>query len=235
MSESSDDDFRHHACGGMSSDGDCSHGGCGGLSSDDDSQHSECGGVSSDDDSRHRRCGGLWSDGDCSHRGCGGLSSDGDCQHGGCGGLSSDDDCAHGGCGGVLGICRAPFWEDGGMGSSSAVLTGSADTAGSGAGGWVSVELLEAEIRRRSANLTAAEADWLLLIAEFDRRGGWEGSGCTSCAVWLSWQCGVDRAVAYEKVRVGRVLEQFPGLAAGDAVGGVVVFEGSGSVTDRHG
>ena len=44
------------------------------------------------------------------------------------------------------------------------------------------MDVLEAEICRRAANLTAAESEWLRLVAEFDDRRGWEGSGSVSCA-----------------------------------------------------
>jgi HNH endonuclease len=80
--------------------------------------------------------------------------------------------------------------------------------------GMASLEVLEAEICRGAANLTAAESVWLGLVAEFDRRRGWELWGCASCAAWLSWQVGLDLRAAREKVRVAHALEEFSLLRA---------------------
>ena len=52
------------------------------------------------------------------------------------------------------------------------------------------LERLEAEIVSMAADLAAAEAQWILWIAEYDRREGWATWGCRSCAHWLSWKCG---------------------------------------------
>ena len=83
----------------------------------------------------------------------------------------------------------------------------------------MSLDVLEAEICRWSANLTAAEARWLGLVAEFDRRGGWHETGCLSCAAWLAWQTGLDMRTAHEKVRVAHALEAFPELGVQMATG----------------
>ena len=61
-----------------------------------------------------------------------------------------------------------------------------------------------------AANLSAAERDWLLAVAEFDRREGWAQWGVVSCAAWLSWQVSLDLRAAREKVRVARSLAKFP-------------------------
>ena len=76
----------------------------------------------------------------------------------------------------------------------------------------MSLDVLEAEICQWSANLTAAEARWLGLLAEFDRRGGWHSTGCVSCAAWLAWQTSMDRRTAHEKVRVAHAVVAFPRL-----------------------
>ena len=83
----------------------------------------------------------------------------------------------------------------------------------------MSLEVLEAEICRWSANLTAAEARWLGLLAEFDRRGGWRATGCLSCAAWLAWQTSLDLRTAHEKVRVAHALDAFAALAVQMATG----------------
>ena len=53
-----------------------------------------------------------------------------------------------------------------------------------------------------SSRLAAAEARWLALLAEFDRREGWRADGQLSCVDWLVWRCGLSRSTAYDKVRV---------------------------------
>ncbi|HZR15111.1 MAG TPA: DUF222 domain-containing protein [Acidimicrobiia bacterium] len=74
------------------------------------------------------------------------------------------------------------------------------------------LERLEAEITQLAAHLDAARCRWLLLVAEFDRRAGYETWGCRSCAQWLSWHCGVDERAARERVRVARALEELPAV-----------------------
>jgi hypothetical protein len=74
----------------------------------------------------------------------------------------------------------------------------------------VADEELRGEITTLAAHLTAAECRWLLLLAEFDRRELWLQWGCRTCAFWLSWQRGLDRRAAQEKVRVARALESLP-------------------------
>ncbi len=82
----------------------------------------------------------------------------------------------------------------------------------------LALEQLEALICQGAANLSAAERDWLLAVAEFDRREGWASWECVSCAAWLSWQVGLDLRAAREKVRVARALAEFSLISA--AMGG---------------
>lgn len=81
------------------------------------------------------------------------------------------------------------------------------------------LERLEAELCRGAANLTAGEHGWLLQLAEFERRRGWEVWGCHSCVHWLVWQVGLDGRTAREKVRVAKALVQFPLVSAAMACG----------------
>jgi hypothetical protein len=69
-------------------------------------------------------------------------------------------------------------------------------------------ERLEAEIVGLAAHLASSMCRWLLLVAEFDRRGGCEEWECTSTALWLSWRCAISGATAREHVRVARALEE---------------------------
>src|SRR5690606_21365809 len=69
---------------------------------------------------------------------------------------------------------------------------------------------LEDQIRRLSVQIHAATHQLLVLIAEFDRRRGWEVAGHRSCADWLSFRTGIDRGAARERVRAARALEDLP-------------------------
>jgi hypothetical protein len=69
---------------------------------------------------------------------------------------------------------------------------------------------LAREITHGAVRLSAATAAWLMLVAEFDERGGWGGAGIKSCAHWLSWQCGLGLGTAREHVRVARALRNLP-------------------------
>jgi hypothetical protein len=66
------------------------------------------------------------------------------------------------------------------------------------------------EITTWAGRIAAGEARLLELIAEFDRRGAWHGTGILSLPHWLSWQLGMGLKPAYERVRVARALEELP-------------------------
>ena len=85
----------------------------------------------------------------------------------------------------------------------------------------VSTPDLVREITMLAGHLNAANARFLTLIAELDRRRGWAEFGVKSCAHWLNWQCGIDLGAAREKVRAARALEKLPRLAAAMAAGRV--------------
>src|SRR3954451_1821975 len=100
------------------------------------------------------------------------------------------------------------------------------ETALETAFGEMPLDRLEAEITELAGHLAAAECRWLLLIAEFDRRGGHEQWGCQTCAHWLSWHCGLAPRAARERVRVGRALEELPLITKEFAAGRVTDSEG---------
>jgi len=72
------------------------------------------------------------------------------------------------------------------------------------------LERLEAEITELAGHLAAGECRWLQLIAEYDRRGGWEQWGCQSAVQWLGWHCGLDARAARERLRVAHALVELP-------------------------
>jgi hypothetical protein len=69
---------------------------------------------------------------------------------------------------------------------------------------------LDAEIAELAAHIYAATCRWLLLVAEFERRGAHEECGFQHCASWLSWRCSVAAHTAREHVRVARALAELP-------------------------
>ena len=81
------------------------------------------------------------------------------------------------------------------------------------------LEELGDEIATLAAHIHAATHRLLVLIADFDRRRGWELSGHRSCAHWLAFRTGIDLGVAREKVRTARALEQLPETSASMARG----------------
>jgi hypothetical protein len=75
------------------------------------------------------------------------------------------------------------------------------------------------QITELAGHLNAANARWLALIAELDRRQAWAEWGVKSCAHWLNWKCGLDLGAAREKLRVAHALEKLPRIAASMAAG----------------
>ena len=68
-------------------------------------------------------------------------------------------------------------------------------------------------IAELSARIQAATYELLVMIREFDDRGGW-APGWTSCAHWLNWRTGLTLGAAREKVRVARALAELPRVSA---------------------
>jgi hypothetical protein len=77
-----------------------------------------------------------------------------------------------------------------------------------------SLEGLEARICSLAGRLATFTHDWLVLIAEFDRRKGWVQWGMKSCSHWLAWACSVTPGAAREYVRVASALTGLPLLDA---------------------
>ena len=92
----------------------------------------------------------------------------------------------------------------------------------------VSLERLEAEIVSMAADLAAAEAQWIIWIAEYDRRRGWEKWGCRSCAHWLSWQCSMSLHASQERLRTGHALVDLPAIAEAFVARSAQLQQGSG-------
>ena len=67
--------------------------------------------------------------------------------------------------------------------------------------------------------ICAAEARWLAMVAELDRRNGWVTAGCLSMVDWLMARCGMARSTAKERVRVAHELRRRPLVAEQFAAG----------------
>ena len=70
------------------------------------------------------------------------------------------------------------------------------------------------QIVELAGHLNAAHYRFLMLIAEWDRRKGWNDGSTQSCAHWLNWKCGIDMGAAREKVRTAHALANLPNIAA---------------------
>jgi hypothetical protein len=73
---------------------------------------------------------------------------------------------------------------------------------------------LEDQIVELAGHLNAGTYRFLTLIAEYDRRKGWNCRATRDCAHWLNWKCGIDLGAAREKVRTARALAQLPQVSA---------------------
>jgi hypothetical protein len=81
------------------------------------------------------------------------------------------------------------------------------------------IETLDQSILNLCARINVATYELLVMIREFDERGGclkW-GLGCT--AKWLAWRCDLSMATAREKVRVAQALKHLPLISAAFASG----------------
>jgi hypothetical protein len=73
---------------------------------------------------------------------------------------------------------------------------------------------LEDQIIQLAGHLNAGTYRFLNLIAEFDRRKGWNCRSTRDCAHWLNWKCGIDLGAAREKVRTAHALQKLPKVSA---------------------
>ena len=83
----------------------------------------------------------------------------------------------------------------------------------------VPLEELVAQITELAGHLNAATHRWLMLIAEFDQRKGWNDGALKSCAHWLNFKVGLDLGAAREKVRVAHALAGLPAISDAMACG----------------
>jgi hypothetical protein len=83
----------------------------------------------------------------------------------------------------------------------------------------VSIDDLELAIVSRFARVAAETYELLVLIRQFDERGGWLKWGLSNCSEWLHFRCDLSMSAAREKVRVAHALKTLPNTAASLATG----------------
>ncbi|MFN7149465.1 MAG: DUF222 domain-containing protein, partial [Microthrixaceae bacterium] len=98
-------------------------------------------------------------------------------------------------------------------------VVGSVALVGEGEVSAMPMERLEEEMRGLAGHLAAATCAFLVLVGEYDARGGWQSWEALSCAHWLNWRCGVGMVAAREQVRVARRLRELPVVRAEFAAG----------------
>ena len=65
----------------------------------------------------------------------------------------------------------------------------------------VPIEELDSNIHSLCTHINAATYELLVLVREFDERGGFLKWGLHNCAEWLAWRCDLSMTTALEKVR----------------------------------
>jgi len=78
----------------------------------------------------------------------------------------------------------------------------------------VSIDELDVAIVSCAAHIDAATYELLLLVRQFDERGGYLCWGLGNCAEWLAWRCDLSLTTAKEKVRVAHGLKTLTAISA---------------------
>jgi hypothetical protein len=81
------------------------------------------------------------------------------------------------------------------------------------------IEDLDHSILSLCTRINAATYELLVMIREFDERGGCLKWGLDCTARWLAWRCDLSMATAREKVRVAQALKRLPLISAAFASG----------------
>lgn len=77
-----------------------------------------------------------------------------------------------------------------------------------------SVDALDQAIVDLTSQITVSEYKLLVLIREFDERGGWLKWGLSNCSEWLHYRCDLSLSAAREKVRVAHALKVLPEISS---------------------
>jgi hypothetical protein len=74
----------------------------------------------------------------------------------------------------------------------------------------LTMDELEMELVAHAVCEARSMARLMVVLAEWDRRSGYEVGGCASPEEWLGFHCGLARVAASERVRAARVLVDLP-------------------------
>ena len=83
----------------------------------------------------------------------------------------------------------------------------------------ISIDDLDQAIVSCAGRINAATYDLLLLVRQFDERGGFLRWGLDNCAEWLAWRCDLSLITAKEKMRVAHALKVLPAISGAFAQG----------------
>lgn len=72
------------------------------------------------------------------------------------------------------------------------------------------IEEIDAAIGRLSRQMNAFNYELMIMIREFDERGGWLKWGFTDAVSWLRWRCDLSANAARDKLRVAHALKKLP-------------------------
>ena len=82
-----------------------------------------------------------------------------------------------------------------------------------------SIDTLDRAIVGLTARINATTYELLVLVRQFDERGGWLRHNFANCAEWLAWRCDLSNGAAREKVRVAHALKILPVISEGFETG----------------
>ncbi len=109
---------------------------------------------------------------------------------------------------GALAAAWSPPSEDDVVSFEPAAATPSEPTLSSAA-----LAELDRRLREAAARNESTHAELLELLLQFDEARGWRTTGAKHCAAWMSSELGICAGLAWEKLRVARVLRVRPLLA----------------------
>lgn len=78
----------------------------------------------------------------------------------------------------------------------------------------LSIDELDHAIAAHAGRINAMIYAFLVMVREFDERGGYLRWSFASCADWLHWRCDLSHQAARERVRIAHALKSLPAIAA---------------------
>jgi len=75
------------------------------------------------------------------------------------------------------------------------------------------IEELDAAIGRLSRHLNSCNYQLMVVLREFDERGGWLKWGFTDAVSWLRWRCDLSISAARDKLRVAHALKSLSAMS----------------------